>query len=137
MTSPARPGSEICLDTSGYSVRLMSIELIEPRRVGVASSPGATVLAGEEGWAGTECVQLAPGEWSASSVDASVCRATPGPSEVARAHFKLTAFKALDVETWELVVKSYENALDHDGLRAIQGRVVVGGCLEAGSLFLE
>jgi hypothetical protein len=134
---PADWGGEVCLLTAGYSVRIGTIELREPLRVGVAEAARTTVVRDAEGWTATDAEPAGRATWSARSPAAAICRGgVPDDHALTRVRLELTVYKAVPAGLWEMVEKSYANTLDHEGLEAARARSVIGGCLEAGSIFL-
>lgn len=134
---PAGWSGELCLATAGYSVRLETVELIGPLHTG--STAPATVVRVPES-APWEPRALAPGPagaWSAAGMDSALCVGGLEPTAVSRVRVTLTAYKDLPADLWEEVERSYRNTLDVDGLEAARERAVVGGRLEAGSLYVD
>ncbi len=128
---------ELCLLTAGYSIRVASVELIEPLRVGRAEPAAATTVLGQADWQAYDAEPAGPSTWSARSPDSALCVAGVGTHPTTRVRLLLTVYKAVPAELWARVERSYLNALDRDGLEAARARTVVGGCLEAGSVFVE
>jgi hypothetical protein len=129
---------ELCLRTSGYSVQLESIELIGPLFVGRAEPAESTVVRGTDDWRALDA-ELAgpPMTWSAGTAQAALCASGIATHPTTRVRIALAAYKAVPAELWEMVEKSYENTLAREPLEAARARTVLGGCLEAGSIFVE
>jgi hypothetical protein len=118
---------ELCLRTAGYSVRLASIELIEPLRVGSVERPATTRVDDFADWRPHDVTPAGPATWSAASPDSSLCLADVEHHATTRVRVVLAVYKAVSPELWSMVEKSHLNNLDHDGLEAARARTVVGG----------
>jgi tetratricopeptide (TPR) repeat protein len=115
----------LCVETRGYSAKFGAIELEAPLRAGVVESAEVVKLAPP-----AELIAEKPG--SRTRVDAVSL-----PRGAARVRLRLTLFKALPKELWREVSKSYANQLETAKWRDAEMRSRVGGCLQAGSLFVE
>jgi tetratricopeptide (TPR) repeat protein len=126
---------EACLSSRGYSVRIASLEIVAPARVGVAEPLERAQVAPGDGWVGQDAVE-SQGRFSASGVGSRICHAV-GPLSAggARVVLEITAFKALPPALWAQVQTSYRNQLENQALEEARERSLVGGCPEAGSIF--
>ncbi len=129
-------GGELCLATHGYSVRVSTVELVAPLRVGVAGSRDSVVVRGDAAWEGRGVQLVEPSVWAALGPETTICTSLPD-GDVARVLVTLTAFKACPAELHEQVQRSYANQLADEAWDAVSARTVVGGCLEAGSVFTD
>jgi len=136
---------ELCLATRGYSVRLSTVELVTPLRVGSVEPRRSILLRANETWTGRGSVErVAPSTWSALGPDAVLCAPAPASApggaadvDLSRVRVTLTVFKACPAELREQVEKSYANQLAQEAWSAASRRSVAGGCLAAGSLFAD
>ena len=128
---------EVCLTTAGYSVRLESLELIGPLRTG-STAPASTMrVPGSAPWEPRSFHTGRAGVWSAFGTDSTLCLGGVEAAAAARVRVTLAAYKDVPAELWEQVERSYRDALDIEGLEAARARTVVGGLLEAGSVYLD
>lgn len=133
-----RPGwtGTVCFDTNGYSGRIDELVLVPAAVVGEPARGSSTSIPAASGWRPSGATDAGGGRFSAASPRSSVCRSVlPIEAPTARMLVRITLFKTLSPELWELVRASYRNALQFEGLAAVSERVVVGGCPEAGSEF--
>jgi hypothetical protein len=134
---PSGWSGELCLATAGYSVRLETVELTGPLVTGSTAPATALRVPGSAPW---EPRTLAPGPagaWSAAGMDSALCVRGLKPTAVSRVRVTLTAYKGLPPDLWEQVERSYRNTLDVEGLESVRERTVIGGRLEAGSLYVD
>jgi len=123
-------GGDVCLETGGYSVRIETLELVEPLRVGTALPAERVLAAGGSGWNGRGAAPAAGAAWSAQAAQSSLCTVVPDRA-VARVRMRLTAYKALSPELWELVQASYTQCGEDEALEQIRARSLVGGWPDA------
>jgi tetratricopeptide (TPR) repeat protein len=126
----------ICIETRGYSARLGRLELTPPLRVGVVEPLQVVHVDSTSSW-NTSGGNLADQvELLASGPDSRMCvDGASAPRGVARLQLKLTLFKALPADVWQMAGKAYKNRLEAAKLREAERRSRVGGCLQAGSVF--
>ena len=134
---PAGWGGEVCLETAGYSIRLTSIELLGPLRAGSTAAARSVQIDGAGAWEPRSLHPGPAGAWSAFGIDSALCHPRVEPIAATRVRVSLTAYKSLPAELWEQIERSYRNALDREGLEAARARAVIGGHLQAGSLFVD
>jgi len=130
----------LCIESGGYSVRLGALELVEASVVGKAQPCGARRLipSAEHPWEVTAASETEPGLFVATGPESRACSEVTGPpGAVARVRIELTAWKALSPELWQMVQQSYVNLLRSDVLERVRTRSRIGGCLAAGTLFVD
>lgn len=128
---------EVCLESGGYSFRLAELALLPPIP---ADRPGAgaPVELPPDAWSLAEASATEDGAVAAAGPAARACRPSLAlPDGAARLRATLTLYKAVPAELWAAVEQSYRNVLAYEHLEAARARVVVGGCLEAGSIFVD
>jgi tetratricopeptide (TPR) repeat protein len=126
---------EVRVATHGFSVRIGALELVPALRVGeLASAERARV---DGGWIPHDAKALENGRFSAETPASSFTRSVDAPRGAGRLRIELSLYKRMTSGLWEKVRTSYRNRLYFDELAAAEERTVIGGCLEAGSLFEE
>lgn len=133
---PAGWSGPVCLETRGFSARLSSFEVVPPLRAGVVELLDVVTLGDDAPWIAS-AGELRDGvQLSAASRDSRICvERLSLPHGASRVRLELTLYKALPADMWQQVAKSYSNRLEHAKWRAAEQRSLVGGCLEAGTLF--
>ncbi len=134
---PAGWQGEVCLKTGGYSWRLAGLSF-QPALLSGSPERSAAVPVEAEGWLPWAARAADAGAISAQGKASSACReAVALPHGAARVRVELALFKALPESLWNSAQRSYRNTLREDRLEAARARSLVGGCLEAGSLFVD
>jgi tetratricopeptide (TPR) repeat protein len=138
---PAPWSGALSIETGGYSARVESIEVIPPERIGRATPHQALILQPDTSWTtdqGSSADSLAPGELAARTAEAKLFGPSLALEEgAARLRVRIALFKALPPEMWSKVSASYRNELASDAFDRAAARSRVGGCLAAGSIFID
>ncbi|MBI5434688.1 MAG: hypothetical protein HZA52_17785 [Planctomycetes bacterium] len=121
--------------THGFSVEIGELALVPPRRVGEVQPSVAATFTGA--WTPGDAEARGGERFAALSKAASFTRRVEAPNGAGRVHIELTLYKHMTASLWTKIATSYENRLLFDELAAAEVRTVLGGCLEAGSLFEE
>jgi hypothetical protein len=130
-----RFSGNVTLSTRGYSAKIGELTFVEPERVGVASARARASVDGASGWTPTDAELRAPGQFAASSKDSHFDRSIEVPHGAGQVQLELTLYKHMTDDLWAKVFNSYGCRLEWDLREEAKRRTVVGGCLEAGSLF--
>ncbi|MCE9593992.1 MAG: tetratricopeptide repeat protein [Planctomycetes bacterium] len=121
--------------THGYSARIGELALVPAQHVGVAAPIVPAIFAGP--WTPTAAKLDDQGRFAAASKESSFAQHVAVPNGAARVRIELTLYKQMSKDLWFKVEKSYSNRLLFDQLEDVRRRTVIGGVLEAGSLFEE
>ena len=134
---PAGWDGILALGTHGYSVEIGRIELVPAMRTGSTEPVKPSIIPRNAPWQPVYALQMGVSRFAAQESGSRVLCVEPGalPRGATRARIALTVFKSFPADLWALTEQSYRNALDLEGLDEARDRVVVGGCLEAGSIF--
>lgn len=126
---------EARIATRGFSTRIGELVLVPAERVGRIDAREPASFAGE--WHATDADALADGRFAAKSPASSFTRAIEAWNGAGRLRVELTLYKQMSKSLWVKIETSYKNRLYFDELAEVERRTVIGGCLEAGSLFEE
>lgn len=124
--------------SGGYQTRVERLELEAPLYAGGQQRAAPTVLEGAQAWTAVDTAldgSGAPREMTRTSALRSPPIALA--SGAARVRLRIRLFKSVSDEMWTQARKAYANRLEHDLWRRVEERAARGGCLEAGSVFLD
>lgn len=129
---PAAWSGSVTLCPRGHSLEIGALRIVPPVVSGAPAGPAPVEVAG---W------RLPPGSEHGARFslrDAQTCVVSSPvdlPSGAARLELELTLFKAVPEDLWQGVRSSFASLLRGEELAAVEPRVQVGGCLEAGTRF--
>jgi tetratricopeptide (TPR) repeat protein len=137
LSLPADWSGQACLETSGFSARIASIELAAPVLAGESRAAPSVRWTPDATWTAASGTSAVPGELSAGTIESSLCGTASAANGAARVRVTLTLFKALPAPLWSRVRASYRNQLAFEALDGAEKRSLVGGCLAGGSTFVD
>ncbi|MCC6409479.1 MAG: hypothetical protein IT453_20135 [Planctomycetes bacterium] len=123
------------LATHGFSVRIGELALVPPRRVGELQPGAAATFDGA--WTPSDAKTTDGERFAAQSKASTFTRRVEAPNGAGRVRIELALYKQMTAGLWTKIRTSYRNRLLFDELARAEERTVIGGCLEAGSLFEE